>query len=266
MRLSAFVGASPISLGDGRTVRVENRVRRSANTSWQVRICEKPANIVRAQHNTPRVSEVQVRDNKPKRAAWFPILAATLGLLGSEVFGPLMGRRITLATPEPVRAESTLVEDDRMVIRAQRGEPIPIDQLGIRVEEYMGEKELRARKTTVYSEAEDEIMELDEYEVSTQWFRDLQRLWAALASVAGIFVLYRGGVLWERWIQEQERKDMEEEIKLTGTFISPRAVRKDEDEHDKKKKGKKGKGGDEDDKPPEIGDSPNIEGLNRLLK
>ncbi len=111
-------------------------------------------------------------------------------------------------------------------------------------------------------------MELEEYEVSTKWFRDLRAMWAALASIAGILVLYRGGVLWERWIQEQERKDMEEEIKLTGTFISPRAVRKDENEDDKRsgKNGKKGGGGDkgDDDKPPPVvGD---IDGLNRMLK
>lgn len=42
--------------------------------------------------------------------------------------------------------------------------------------------------------------------------------------------------MWENWIKEQERKDMEEEIKLTGTFIDPRAVRKDENKADGKKK------------------------------
>ncbi len=125
-------------------------------------------------------------------------------------------------------------------------------------------------------------MELEEYEVGTKWFRDLQALWAGVASIAGILVLYKGGVLWERWIQEQERKDMEEEIELTGKFISPRAVRKDDDEEDEKGKGKKkkgdeeddggkikgkGKNGGDDDKPPIIGDSPpgGIDALEKLL-
>lgn len=81
-------------------------------------------------------------------------------------------------------------------------------------------------------------MEMEEYEVETQWFRDLQTVWAGIASVGGIFVLYKGGVMWENWIKEQERKDMEEEIELTGTFIDPRAVRKDEDDESDTGKGK----------------------------
>lgn len=79
-------------------------------------------------------------------------------------------------------------------------------------------------------------MELDEWEIDTQWFRDMQTMWAALASIGGIYVLYKGGVMWENWIKEQEKKDMEEEIKLTGKFVDPRAVRKDEDDDPKKKK------------------------------
>lgn len=78
-------------------------------------------------------------------------------------------------------------------------------------------------------------MELDEWEIDTQWFRDMQTMWAALASIGGIYVLYKGGVMWENWIKEQEKKDMEEEIKLTGKFVDPRAVRKDEDDDPKKK-------------------------------
>lgn len=109
-------------------------------------------------------------------------------------------------------------------------DPIPLKALGIKRGDFVSERELRRKKTTQYSEAEQEIMELEEWEVETQWFRDLQIMWAGIASVGGIFVLYKGGVMWENWIKEQEKKDMEEEIELTGTFIDPRAVRKDEDE------------------------------------
>lgn len=91
-------------------------------------------------------------------------------------------------------------------------------------------------------------MELEEWEVDTQWFRDMQTMWAAIFSIGGIFVLYRGGVMWENWIKEQEQKDMEEEIELTGTFIDPRAVRKDEDDNGKDK-------GTDSKKPPS-GDKP----------
>lgn len=84
-------------------------------------------------------------------------------------------------------------------------------------------------------------MELEEWEAQTESFRSMQAFWAGLISVAGIFMLYKGGVMWENWIKEQERKDMEEEIKLTGTFIDPRAVRKDEDMGDASKSKKKPK-------------------------
>lgn len=103
-------------------------------------------------------------------------------------------------------------------------------------------------------------MELLEDEFETQWYRDLQMLWAGLASVGGIMVLYKGGVLWENWIKEQERKDMEEEIELTGTFIDPRAVRKDEDGDKGKKKGQSGKPKDSNDDGPTMGPSKGTDG------
>lgn len=109
---------------------------------------------------------------------------------------------------------------------------IPLEALGVKRDDFLSDRELRRRKTTQFSEAEQEIMELEEWEVDTQWFRDLQMMWASFASIGGMFVLYKGGVMWENWIKEQERKDMEEEIELTGTFVDPRAVRK-EDEDDK---------------------------------
>lgn len=145
---------------------------------------------------------------------------------------------------------------------------IPLRALGIKREDYVSDRELRRRKTTQYSEAEEEIMELEEYDVATQWFRDLQMTWAGVASVMGIFVLYKGGVLWERWITEQEKKDMEEEIELTGTFIDPRAVRKDEDEDDSEKKGEGDKGTDkgpsDEPKGPEDTPSDPSDGLDSL--
>jgi hypothetical protein len=143
------------------------------------------------------------------------------------------------AGPAPVVAAVTI---EVPVFKADGSLPLPA--LGIKQEEYVSHRELARRKTTQYSEAEEEIMELEEDQFETQWFHDLQVMWAALASVGGIVVLYKGGVLWEKWIHEQEQKDMEEEIELTGTFIDPRAVRKDEDAEDDGKKKKKKKGGE----------------------
>lgn len=149
------------------------------------------------------------------------------------VAGTLLGTRKQPFRPLPAASAVTV----NITQHSNTNGPMPLSALGVKRDEYVGERELRRRKTTQYSEAEEEIMELEEWEVETQWFRDLQAMWAGIASVAGIFVLYKGGVMWENWIKEQEQKDMEEEIKLTGTFIDPRAIRKDEnDEGGKPKK------------------------------
>lgn len=128
---------------------------------------------------------------------------------------------------------------------------ISLGELDIKRDEYMSERELRRRKTTQFSEAEQEIMELEEWEVHTQWFRDFQLMWTAIASVGGIYILYKGGVMWEKWIKEQEQKDMEEEIELTGTFIDPRAVRKDDEDNSGNRPNKSQDGGNNPGKGPD---------------
>lgn len=186
----------------------------------------------------------------PRQLPWPKVLLLTAGTALSTTFGPAaraIGSGIT-----PPSAASSPTEQVRLYSVSEKtasrrrtkassaaapvANVIPLDALGIKRDEFLTDRELRRRKTTQFSEAEQEIMELEEWEVDTQWFRDMQTMWAALASVLGIFVLYKGGVMWENWIKEQERKDMEEEIELTGKFIDPRAVRKD-DEGDNKKKG-----------------------------
>lgn len=173
---------------------------------------------------------------RPRAREWARVAVAAAGVAAAAwVPGVVPGAvgRVREAAAAPV-----IIRD------AERG-GIPLEALGVKRENFMGERELRRRKTTVYSEAEQEIMELEEYDVETQWFRDLQIMWAGVASVGGMFVLYKGGVMWENWIQEQEKKDMEEEIELTGTFVDPRAVRKAEDEDDDdENKNKKNSGPD----------------------
>lgn len=174
-----------------------------------------------------------------RQLSWPKALILAVGAALSNGFGPparASGERLSTMTTSP-EAEHSITAPAKTTSRftsknrtmASVANEIPLDVLGIKRDEFLSERELRRRKTTQFSEAEQEIMELEEWEVDTQWFRDLQTLWAALASVAGIFILYKGGVMWENWIKEQERKDMEEEIELTGKFIDPRAVRKDED-------------------------------------
>ena len=215
----------------------------------------------------PRRSQMSLSNESrsdSRKLNWAHVALAAAGItIGSWISPP----RSKLG---PVREASAVVAQH---VRPTGGGPIPLEVLGIKQEDFLSDRELRRRKTTQHSEAEEEIMELEEYEVETQWFRDLQRCWAAFASVGGIYVLYKGGVLWERWIQEQERKDMEEEIELTGTFIDPRAVRKDDGEDPNPKRGKNkpspGKGGPNGDSGPQSrpgdGSSGGIDALEKLL-
>ena len=101
------------------------------------------------------------------------------------------------------------------------------------------------------TEAQEELFELEEDRIQFQWLRNVHMFAGALYSAIGLFVLYKAGAMWERWMKEQEEKEIENEIKLTGTFIDPRADRIPEgeegkEEYKKKKKGK-GKGKDEGD-------------------
>lgn len=192
----------------------------------------------------------------PRRISWAKTLVLTATSLISTTLPSKAEMRVRSFTADPVvvaAVSETTAESKRtgsIVVRpvgrktvamtsAPASDGISLDELGIKRDDYMSERELRRRKTTQFSEAEQEIMELEEWEVNTQQSRDLRMFWTALASIGGIFVLYKGGVMWENWIKEQERKDMEEEIELTGTFIDPRAVRKDDEENPGKGPSKK---------------------------
>lgn len=221
----------------------------------------RPPRATRMSSQSPKNDEPTDEPRRIRPLQWARVAVAAAGIAAGGVFN--FGRTQHPSPTSPPSIPSAHASETTI----KSNQSIPLRSLGIKQSDYLGERELRLRKTTQYSEAEEEIMELEEYAVATKWFRDLQAMWAGVASVGGIAVLYKGGVLWERWIQEQERKDMEEEIELTGKFISPRAVRKDGDEGEDggKGKGKDGKGSG--DGPPVVGDSPpgGIEGLEKLL-
>jgi hypothetical protein len=220
--------------------------------------------------HAPR-AEVRAALAPPK---WVRVAVGIAGFTVGALFPsfPVKQRTDALFSVQPPVAAA--MADETMQVPVFKGNsPLPLSVLGIRQEEFMSARELKSPKTTQYSEAEEEIMELEEDEVENAWFHNLQMLWAGLASVGGIVVLYKGGVLWERWIQEQERKDMEEEIELTGIFIDPRAVRKEEDGDGDQKKGSNGdKGGadpsgsDNPDAPPDSEMPPDsIDSLERMF-
>jgi len=118
---------------------------------------------------------------------------------------------------------------------------IDLGKLGIKYDDLINDRVLMSDKTVAYNEAELEIMELEDLQQLDGWRRGLKLGVSLGVSATGLAVLYKGGVLWERWIKEQEKKDMEDEIELTGTFIAPSAVRLAEEEEAAAKKKKKRK-------------------------
>lgn len=218
------------------------------------------------------------------RAVFRPaqFLRVAVGVAGITLGSLLPGRTNSgFSHARIVRQPEAAMAANTMGVRVIDGsDGVNLGALGIRQDEFLSQRELVRAKTTQYSEAEEEIMELEEDEVEFKVIHDLQVMWAGLASVGGIYVLYKGGVLWEKWIQEQERKDKEEEIELTGQFIDPRAVRKEEDDGDtdgkqeRKKKGDNGGGnptsgieGGGDGTPPTTDDLPpgGIDALEKLF-
>lgn len=195
----------------------------------------------------PKLStQMSLRRKEPKRVDWLRMAVIAAGGVSGSLIGAVnLSQKSFDPAPPTIAATPS-------ILSAKPLKKIPLEALGIKQEDFVGERELRRRKTTKLSEAEEEIIDLEEWELETQWYRTMQFVWAATASIGGMYVLYRGGVMWENWIREQEKKDMEEEIELTGTFIDPRAVRKPEDEDEDEK----GKGSEK--KP--AGDSPSGSG------
>lgn len=133
---------------------------------------------------------------------------------------------------------------------------IDLGQLGVKYDDLINDRVLMSDKTVAYNEAEVEIMELEDLQQLDGWRQGLKLGVSLGVSATGLAILYKGGVLWERWIKEQEKKDMEDEIELTGTFIAPSAVRLAEEEEAAAKKKKKRKDKQNKDKDGGEGDPP----------
>lgn len=137
----------------------------------------------------------------------------------------------------------SLVVNDK--VKVQEIEGVPLQMLGIDMNKIAGEKQLKSKSWTKMTEAQEELFELEEDRIQFQWLHNVHMFAGALYSLVGLIVLYKAGALWEKWMKEQEQKEIEKEIRLTGTFIDPRANRipeeeeglsqKEKDKWDKKK-------------------------------
>jgi len=73
---------------------------------------------------------------------------------------------------------------------------------------------------TAKSELEEELEELETYKEQSKGTRALQTIATTGGAVGLIYLSVKGLTNVERWIKEQELKDIEEERELTGTYIS----------------------------------------------
>jgi hypothetical protein len=100
---------------------------------------------------------------------------------------------------------------------------IDANDLDLKREDIFDDNFLFSPDTTKRTEIEIEVdqIEDDEYKYST--WRNTQMGLTVGGSACSIWFAYKGLTVWEKWMKDQEQKDIEEEIKLTGTYIDPGA-------------------------------------------
>eukprot|EP00284_Hemiselmis_tepida_P015588 CAMPEP_0174917334 /NCGR_PEP_ID=MMETSP1355-20121228/2379_1 /TAXON_ID=464990 /ORGANISM="Hemiselmis tepida, Strain CCMP443" /LENGTH=139 /DNA_ID=CAMNT_0016162409 /DNA_START=271 /DNA_END=690 /DNA_ORIENTATION=+ len=90
-------------------------------------------------------------------------------------------------------------------------------------EDLANEEFLFSKNTTQRTVIEEEICEIEDEEFRYRNWKNAQVGIAIGGSGIGMWFAYKGLHLWERWMNEQEQKDIEEEIEMTGTYIDPGA-------------------------------------------
>ena len=100
---------------------------------------------------------------------------------------------------------------------------IDTSKLNIKQEDIINENFLFSTKTTQPSDIEAEIEEIEDDEYRYRTWKNTQIGLALGGSAVGMWFAYKGLNLWEKWMKEQEQKDIEEEIQMTGTYINPGA-------------------------------------------
>jgi hypothetical protein len=97
------------------------------------------------------------------------------------------------------------------------------NNLNLKREDIFNESFLFSPLTTKSSEVEMEIEEIEDDEYRYSAWKNTQIGLAVGGSALGMWFAYNGLNAWERWMKEQEKKDIEEEIEMTGTYINPGA-------------------------------------------
>jgi hypothetical protein len=100
---------------------------------------------------------------------------------------------------------------------------IDTSKLNIKQEDIINDSFLFSHKTTEPSEIEAEIQEIEDDEYRYRTWKNTQIGLALGGSAIGMWFAYKGLNVWEKWMKDQEQKDIEEEIQMTGTYINPGA-------------------------------------------
>jgi len=100
---------------------------------------------------------------------------------------------------------------------------INLSNLRITKEDIIDENFLFSKNTTQKTSIEVEIDEIEDDEFRYKNWRNTQIGLAIGGSGVGMWFAYKGLNAWEKWMKEQEQKDIEEEIEMTGTYINPGA-------------------------------------------
>jgi len=100
---------------------------------------------------------------------------------------------------------------------------INLSNLRITKEDIIDQNFLFSKNTTQKTNIESEIDEIEDDEFRYKNWRNTQIGLAIGGSGVGMWFAYKGLNAWEKWMKEQEQKDIEEEIEMTGTYINPGA-------------------------------------------
>jgi hypothetical protein len=95
--------------------------------------------------------------------------------------------------------------------------------LNIKREDIFNERFLFSNRTTQNTEIESEIQEIEDDEFRYSAWKNSQVGLTVGGSAVSMWFAYKGLNVWEKWMKEQEQKDIDEEIEMTGTYVNPGA-------------------------------------------
>lgn len=130
---------------------------------------------------------------------------------------PLVSKSKSIYKLKTVRRQNLNKNSFRMAV------VIDLSLLGIKREEIFNEDFMFSDKLTSTSIVESELQEIDDDEYRYSAWKNTQVGFSVGGSALGIWFAYKGLNKWELWMKEQEKKDIEEEIQMTGTYIDPGA-------------------------------------------